>query len=92
MTIDLSAARWFKSSRSAAGNNCVEVAFLSPDTTWFKSSRSGAGSDCVEVAHLPRDTVAVRDSKNPTGPVLLFNAAEWAAFTANLADGRFDHP
>lgn len=29
MTIDLSDARWFKSSKSADANECVEIAFLS---------------------------------------------------------------
>ncbi|MEV5838532.1 DUF397 domain-containing protein [Nocardia sp. NPDC052112] len=28
MTVDLSGARWFKSSRSASNGQCVEVAFL----------------------------------------------------------------
>jgi hypothetical protein len=51
-TVDLSSARWRKSSRSGGGTNgsCVEVAFAAAQ--WRKSSRSGGGvnGDCVEVA------------------------------------------
>jgi hypothetical protein len=32
----------------------------------------------------------VRDSKNPTGPVLRFTTAAWAAFTAGIRSGEFD--
>lgn len=57
---------------------------------WRKSSRSGAANNCVQVADLDGGHRAVRDSKNPTGPVLQFTAAEWAAFTAGVRDGEFD--
>ena len=58
---------------------------------WWKSKRSnGSGGDCVEVADLDDGGWAVRDSKNPTGPALIFTAAEWAAFTAGVRDGEFD--
>ncbi len=57
---------------------------------WFKSSRSGASENCVEAAFLPNDLVGVRDSKNPSGPALIFTAAEWSSFTAALGCGRFD--
>lgn len=33
---------------------------------------------------------AVRDSKDPSGPVLRFTPAEWAAFTAGVRDGEFN--
>ncbi|MFI2650898.1 MULTISPECIES: DUF397 domain-containing protein [Micromonospora] len=49
-------------------------------TGWRKSSHSGDEGACVEMALLP-EAVAVRDSKDPTGPVLLFPPAAWAAFT-----------
>lgn len=58
---------------------------------WKKSGRSNGngGNNCVEVAVL--DTgVAVRDSKDKNGPVLLFSAAEWAAFIGGVRDGDFD--
>jgi Domain of unknown function (DUF397) len=64
MMVDLSTAKWRKSSRSG-GNGCVEVAFVG-------------------------DRVAVRDSKDPGGPVLVFTAHEWEAFTGGVGDGEFD--
>ncbi|NKY55571.1 DUF397 domain-containing protein [Nocardia flavorosea] len=63
--IDLSNARWFKSSWSSGQQNCVEVAFVSDEL------------------------VGVRDSKNPSGPPLLFGAAEWAGFLTGLASAGF---
>ncbi len=57
---------------------------------WRASSYSSPqGGNCVEVADLP-DGRAVRDSKNPTGPALVFTAAEWVAFTADVRAGEFD--
>ena len=46
---------------------------------WRKSSHSGDEGACVELASLP-GRVAIRDSKDPTGPVLIFPPAAWAAF------------
>ncbi|MBF6172981.1 DUF397 domain-containing protein [Nocardia blacklockiae] len=57
---------------------------------WFKSSRSGSQKDCVEVAHLDGGMVGMRDSKDPNGPALVFQPAEWDAFTAGVKDGEFD--
>ncbi|WP_306356899.1 MULTISPECIES: DUF397 domain-containing protein [unclassified Nocardia] len=57
---------------------------------WFKSSRSGGGKECVEVAFLGESAVGVRDSKNPSGPALIFAAAEWDAFTAGVTAGEFN--
>ena len=58
---------------------------------WRKSTKSGGnGGNCVEVArNLPR-TVAVRDSKDPHGPVLAIESAEWRAFIAGVKAGRYD--
>lgn len=57
---------------------------------WHKSIySSGQGGACLEVAHLD-DGRAVRDSKDPTGPALMFTAAQWAAFTAGVRAGEFD--
>lgn len=57
---------------------------------WRKSSYSnGNGGACVEVADLGDGHRAVRDSKDPSGPVLRFTPAEWAAFTAGVRDGEF---
>ena len=48
---------------------------------WKKSTRSGtSGGDCVEVADKLPGVVAVRDSKDPSGPVLAFNARTWQSF------------
>jgi len=57
---------------------------------WQKSSYSGAENACVEVADLPAGGHAMRDSKDPTGPALMFTAAEWVAFTAGVRAGEFD--
>lgn len=62
---------------------------------WRKSSfSSGNGGACVEAAIVPGAhgdsgrMVALRDSKNPAGPVLVFTAAEWRAFTRGIRDGQ----
>ncbi|MFF8290873.1 DUF397 domain-containing protein [Streptomyces sp. NPDC016309] len=52
---------------------------------WRKSSYSGGdGADCLEVADGHPDMIPVRDSKSPTGPVLVFRAAAWSSFVADL--------
>ena len=56
---------------------------------WRKSSRSNGQGQCVEIALAPT-AVAVRDSKHPTGAVLTFTPAEWAAFVAGAKAGEFD--
>jgi Domain of unknown function (DUF397) len=86
---DLTGAVWRKSSYSSAnGGACVEVAALS-GVAWRKSSYSSAnGGNCVEVAADGPGVVAVRDSKDPDGPALVFTAAEWRSFTAQLRSGR----
>ncbi|MFJ8669137.1 DUF397 domain-containing protein [Streptomyces sp. NPDC093600] len=56
---------------------------------WRKSSySSGDGGSCVEVVDDYRSGVPVRDSKNPHGPALVFTAAGWAAFVADLKAGQ----
>ncbi|WP_030243226.1 MULTISPECIES: DUF397 domain-containing protein [unclassified Streptomyces] len=53
--------------------------------TWHKSSHSGGdGGNCLEVTRDFPTAVPVRDSKNPHGPKLVFRAAAWTAFVANL--------
>ncbi|MFE7751616.1 DUF397 domain-containing protein [Streptomyces sp. NPDC057428] len=54
-------------------------------TTWQKSSYSGAsGGDCLEINTAHPDAVPVRDSKVADGPALVFRAAAWSAFVADL--------
>ncbi|CAM5600140.1 hypothetical protein GCM10010329_50070 [Streptomyces spiroverticillatus] len=56
---------------------------------WRKSSYSGASNgDCVEVADGFSGVVPVRDSKSPAGPVLVFPAAAWGPFVADVAARR----
>jgi hypothetical protein len=57
---------------------------------WRKSTLS-SHNGCVEVA-LALNEVAVRDSKDRGGPVLQFNAHEWAAFLAGVRNGEFEQP
>lgn len=56
--------------------------------TWRKSTYSGGeGGECVEVAG-GLTAVPVRDSKDPEGPALVFSAAAWSAFIADIKAGR----
>jgi hypothetical protein len=58
---------------------------MSDELEWRKSSRSGGtGGDCVEIAALPLRGIAVRDSKDPSGPVLLLSAGQWAGLVMTL--------
>ncbi|ATL68363.1 DUF397 domain-containing protein [Nocardia terpenica] len=47
MNIDLSDARWFKSSRSGGSQDCVEVAFLDIDHVGVRDSKNPTGSALV---------------------------------------------
>jgi hypothetical protein len=72
-----------KSSYSGNNGACVEVAFT-------KSSKSGPHTDnCVEVGQCDCG-IKVRDSKDPDGPVLTFNHAEWSAFLAGVRNDEFN--
>jgi uncharacterized protein DUF397 len=65
------------------------IADASRITAWRKSSFSGGDNgSCVEVADGVPGVVPVRDSKDPSGPALLFPAAAWAAFVADVKAGR----
>lgn len=44
MNIDLSGARWFKSSHSSAQGECVEAAHLSGDMVGVRDSKLGTAS------------------------------------------------
>jgi hypothetical protein len=65
----------------------------SPDLSgavWRKSRRSGdTGGVCVELAVIS-SVIAVRDSKDPHGPKLIFNTADWHAFMHRTKSGDHD--
>jgi hypothetical protein len=56
---------------------------------WCKSSRSDHSGECVEVASVA-SVVAVRDSKDPDGPKLIVDDAQWRAFTRQVRRGAYD--
>ncbi|UGT41852.1 DUF397 domain-containing protein [Nocardia yamanashiensis] len=47
MGVDLSGAKWFKSKRSSAGKECVEVAFLDGGVVGVRDSKNPAGPALV---------------------------------------------
>lgn len=47
MSVPLPDARWFKSSRSEANNECVEVAFLANGLVGVRDSKNPNGSALV---------------------------------------------
>ncbi|WP_084505390.1 DUF397 domain-containing protein [Nocardia harenae] len=47
MTADLSNAKWFKSSRSSGGNECVEVAHLDNGHVGVRDSKNAPGPALV---------------------------------------------
>ncbi|WP_406281649.1 DUF397 domain-containing protein [Nocardia sp. NBC_00881] len=47
MTIDLSGARWFKSSRSQGGEACVEIAWLDAGQVGVRDSKNPSGPALV---------------------------------------------
>ena len=71
---------WRKTSHSADTANCLE---------WRTACH--ANGSCVEVSPCRCVEVApvaqVRDSKDPTGPVLSFDASSWRTLTAAIKGG-----
>ncbi|MEG8183339.1 DUF397 domain-containing protein [Nocardia terpenica] len=47
MNVDLSVAKWFKSSRSTGKDACVEVAFLDEDVVGVRDSKNPTGPALV---------------------------------------------
>jgi hypothetical protein len=57
---------------------------------WRTSSAGGTDAEnCVQVAFLD-EAILLRDARDPDGPVLVFNQAEWDAFVDGAKDGEFD--
>jgi hypothetical protein len=56
--------------------------------TW-RTACSGSAT-CVEIAALPDGGAAIRDGKDPEGPMLLFDGAEWTTFVEAVKAGSFD--
>ena len=47
MTIDLTDAKWFKSSRSGPAKDCVEIAWLTKGQVGVRDSKNPGGSALV---------------------------------------------
>ena len=71
--------------RPSAGKYALDLS----GARWRISSHSSGSGSCVELAALPAGHVAVRDSTDRSRPALVFDAAEWRAFVAGMADGQF---
>ncbi|MBO0856018.1 MAG: DUF397 domain-containing protein [Nocardia sp.] len=50
MMVDLSGAKWFKSSYSGGGNDCVEVAHLERGLTGVRDSKDPGGPTLIFTA------------------------------------------
>jgi hypothetical protein len=59
-----------------------------PGILWRKSTASDP-HECVEVAFVG-ESVLMRHSQEPSGHVLTFSLAEWAAFLTGVRQGEFD--
>jgi hypothetical protein len=94
---------WRKSTFCASSASCVEVSFQKSsfcgsatnrvEVGFRKAEASKANGNCVEVGECTcgGGTFYVRDSEDPSGPVLKFTRAEWAAFISGAKAGEFDH-
>lgn len=58
--------------------------------SWVKARKSEVNGTCVEALRLPTGGVAMRNSTDPTGPALIFTAAEIDAFLDGAKNGEFD--
>ncbi|MEV6597816.1 DUF397 domain-containing protein [Actinoplanes sp. NPDC051346] len=60
----------------------------STQTGWRKSSRCGTGN-CVEVSTSDEFMVRIRDGKDPCGPILEFDPAQWCRFLSAIKAETF---
>lgn len=56
---------------------------------WLKATASTQGA-CVEVAHIDAEWTGIRDTKRPGGPVQIFSANAFEAFTDAAKAGRLN--
>jgi hypothetical protein len=57
---------------------------------WRKARASAHNGGCVEVAANLEGVTAVRDSKRPEGGAHVIDRGAFAAFLADLKEGRYD--
>ena len=57
---------------------------------WRKARRSSHNGGCVEIAANLPDVTAVRDSKHPEAGAHVVDRTAFAAFLADVKDGRYD--
>ena len=57
---------------------------------WRKARRSSHNGGCVEIAANLPDVTAVRDSKRPEGGAHVVDRAAFAAFLADVKNGRYN--
>ena len=57
---------------------------------WSKSTKSNGSDGCVE-ARIHAGNVQIRDSKDPSGPVLTFDASAYLAFLTTVKTSSL-HP
>ena len=60
------------------------------EVSWRKSTYSNPSGNCVEIARVDEVRVALRNSRDPLGPVLIYTAAERAAFVQGIKEGELD--
>jgi hypothetical protein len=56
---------------------------------WRKARRSAHNGGCVEIAVNLPDVTAVRDSKRPEGGAHVVGRTAFAAFLADVKNGRY---
>jgi hypothetical protein len=57
---------------------------------WRKARKSAHNGGCVEIAANLTDVTAVRDSRRPEGGAHVVDRMAFAAFLADVKEGRYD--